>query len=569
MTQRSTINRESYPGGAAHRFMPDVTRPTKATLSHVERLSKNLNRKPTFGKTVEHMVAEYGPVPALVMLMPIAFGAAADFDSIGVEVGHDAPFQTMVHALQASSIGSVEHVGAGDIQSERPTVVNHIYTDKGKVKDGQNSFFIVDDQPLIDSTVSKNDPEKSVNYDQYAFDDGTQYYHAGDAGFFMVYNPSPEIGSTRLSFGNQIPLEMKERLNGELALFDLSNSALSASPIQDGSGVNGFEVVRGGVSPEALKLLLANHSPRRGNATERSIDQAASNGGGQINLMIRVEESTDLQGKPEKIVKFYALGSDSRTLLATKEIHPGGISLATESPKNAMLSRISNSGEQVLLVTPSFPESTPNGYVVWVDENGKVFAGEGYGDKKLFLETESGDGVWLENVSEEVAAAQEIFSDFGFDYSELDFSTNEQGQVIATDAEGNKVYENGNFSLEFAVANAKGLVPTNHQPRPEGETGLPNRPTDTADIKVVFPMAKNLKPLIKELFGIDATLTENSYLPLLLDPETLAYGGVYDADKKTTGNEFLFFGSTESESGVTIIPVMPGSLAEVPYLWVD
>lgn len=395
MSKSSPMTAESYPGRTTHRFKPDTNRPTNATLEHVNKLTRNIGRKPTFEKAVQHMVAEYGPVSALVMLMPVAFGAVADFEHMGVEVGHDAPFHSMVHAIHASNLGSGDHVGADAMLLDPANIGDRIVTDKDLVKDGQNTFFLIENQPQIDNLTSNNAPEKDIVYDQYTFDGGTQYYHAGDAGFFMVYNPSPEIGSSRLSFGNQIPSELQGQLNGELALFDLSDSALSAVPIQDGSGVSGFEVYRGGVSPDSLKLLLANHSHRRGSATKRAIDQASNDGGGAINLKIRVEDSTSLDGKPEKVVKFYALGSNSTTLLATKEIHSGGIKLPAGTPKNTMLSRTINAGEQVLVVTPTFPENTPEEYVVWSDETGVVFAGERYGDKKLILENRN-EGSWVE-----------------------------------------------------------------------------------------------------------------------------------------------------------------------------
>lgn len=138
---KNNLHKEAYIGQRSAKYAPDLRNPQRATLNHIETHSRKLAKKPTFERAVKIIVDEYGPIPALVMLMPIAFGAVGDLQSMGTEVGQNAPLETFSHAIYANlNIGNIE----GSDITNSDNHLDRLYIDNGRVKNDQRSFVILE-----------------------------------------------------------------------------------------------------------------------------------------------------------------------------------------------------------------------------------------------------------------------------------------------------------------------------------------------------------------------------------------------------------------------------------------
>lgn len=390
----------------------------------------------------------------------------------------------------------------------------------------------------------------------FSFDGDTQYWTSG-AGTFMVWDPSPDLGKLEFGLGNKVlPYEL-EKHGRQSVLFDLSAGTHSIIPIVENGKNIGFEMFRSGVNPRELSFLLKIHGKRGTGLADKKLFAAEKNPDGTVDIQIRVLSGQDVQGNPEKVVEFYILGDGSSSLLASRELHPGVVDNKGGAAKNRMLSQLVVDGERVLLVTPAFPKSAPDNYIVWTDENGDVFAGKRFKDAELKLV----DGAWVEAISPAEQAARDLLIEHGFDVELVDFRE-EEGVIVGYDREtGELAFRDGKFDIRWAVEHmdTSDLMPTEIKPikglgGPEDALYYDSyfRPRGLQMLELIYGSLEEVDKLraeTGELVGVRSLI--------LLDPQRLVWGdvfGSYNKAEDTFHEQYLAY--QDAEGGIHYFEVL-------------
>jgi hypothetical protein len=148
------------------------------------------------------------------------------------------------------------------------------------------------------------------------------------------------------------------------------------------------------------------------------------------------------------------------------------------------------------------------------------------------------NGEWVEAVSEAVLQAQAEFEKYGYDYSDLTLSKSTDGKVIATDEEGEVVYEDGKFDLDYAVEQAGqlDLMPTDIEPdktilEGSGQYVINESTRGRAFTEYFKPLFDRVREEFVKMYGFDpANGGTPSSERVMLDPEINAWGSDMTVD---------------------------------------
>ncbi len=183
---------------------------------------------------------------------------------------------------------------------------------------------------------------------------------------------------------------------------------------------------------------------------------------------------------------------------------------------------------------------------VLVTEDERIVALDENGAEVYTLDMATGEWVKLE--SEAMAQAKADFEKYGYDYSNLEFGENEQGQAVATDPEtGEVVYEDGKYSLNFVVEQASqlDLMPTDIEPREDilQSTGQYFVASGTQAFEYFGPLYKEkVKIMLMEDYGYQPEeLGKVSGIEVMLNPDINAWGRRSYIDKKDPDTEKFFY----------------------------
>lgn len=163
--------------------------------------------------------------------------------------------------------------------------------------------------------------------------------------------------------------------------------------------------------------------------------------------------------------------------------------------------------------------------------------------------------------SPEEIESLKLFKKLGLDFSTYTFN-NVNGVITAIDKTTSKeIFKDGKFDLRFAVENLKDLTPTTYKPKPNHGVFI-NSPTDLCIQTYVLPIYKRWTKEYIEKNAVKpfADSKESGFLPLMLDPNLLAYGlvagigGLDEKGNKTLIGEYLIYENNQKE--IIEIPIM-------------